>query len=355
MSALYHELKVLLTMPPHPNIVQKPLYLVTSYCPVHDEHRVCGFILKYYKLGALQELLPQRMLDGSLNQHDQINWAKDVTSALRHISSAFRQFYSDLKMDNILVVSEDGRERAILVDFEQGRNLYIWAPPEIYYVEWIAELGSKDISRSDDLSAETIDKYSAILDRHLSSRGYSLPLQTPGPIYENPLHGWYYPWLISTAQEREAGEIYSLGKVLWCIFEGVGDACNVLGRSIAFESEQQFPEFRRTPESLRELIRRCTAGAREWKDNPIELVRVGETVYPRGKTGRHGEPKATAGETLQAIKAFWQDEMLKAEKFVEARLRYDKGEAYPEDMTWLDYLQRPTLEEVAQALESFST
>ena len=181
MPALYHEMKVLLTLPAHPNIIQRPLYLVTIYSPTHGEHRVCSFILRYHELGALQELLPQRLLNSSLKWRDQINWAQDVTSALRHVISIPGQFYSDLKMDNILVSSEKGREKAILVDFEQSRKLYTWAPPEVYYLEWIA--------RSDELSAETKSKYSGILDRYLSSRGYRLPLRTHGPIYDNPPHG----------------------------------------------------------------------------------------------------------------------------------------------------------------------
>ena len=82
-----------------------------------------------------------------------------------------------------------------------------------------------------------------------------------------------------------------LGKALWCIFEGVGDADIVLGRSNIHDGEQRFPEFVRTPPPLRELIRRCTAGAREWSDGPIKIYRREGKVFPLGQTGLNGEPE----------------------------------------------------------------
>ena len=134
LSGIYHEIKILLTLPPHRNIIQRPLYLVTTFCPRHEEYRVCGFILKYHKAGALQEALPRRLCDGTLTLRDQIRWAQEITTALLHVRATAGQFYSDLKMDSILLSSDDDKETVILADFEQSRNLWNWAPPEVLCV-----------------------------------------------------------------------------------------------------------------------------------------------------------------------------------------------------------------------------
>lgn len=147
---------------------------------------------------------------------------------------------------------------------------------------------------------------------------------------------------------------YCLGKVLWCIFEGEGDADIILGRSLQIEAERRFPEFHHTPEPLRDLIKHCTAGAREWKDGPMGIVRRGGKVYPLGRSGVNGEPVATLEETKQAIQPFWQREVTKAEQFVLAKIAYDTGTARETDVELLDYLRRPTLREVLDTLNGFS-
>jgi hypothetical protein len=146
-----------------------------------------------------------------------------------------------------------------------------------------------------------------------------------------------------------------LGKVIWRIFEGLRDADNVLNRSIPIKSQQRFPEFRRMPESLRGLIKNCTAGAREWKDGPIGIFRRGGRVFPLGKTGMNGKPEATLDKAKEAIRAFWQGEMDKAAAFISSKENHDKGEADQNDLQLLDYLQRPTLKKVLDTLESFET
>ena len=354
-ASLYHELKVLLHQPPCVNIVDPPAYLVTVHCPEQGDDRVCGFLLKYYSCGTIAKLLPKRRREGSLALKQQVKWAKEVTYALLQTMTGPANFYSDLRMDNIVVdVEEDGSETAVLLDFEQGRNIYNWAPPEIYYVEWIAELGSQDQMRSDDLPKDTVAKFSAILKRYLALKGQSWPLHGEPDVYDNPPHGWYYPWTLSTRAEQEAGMVFLLAKALWCIFEGREEADVIPGRSTLEDGQQRFPEFRLTPEPLRRLIRDCSAGAREWKDGPIKIVHRGGVVFPLGKTGSEGEEKGTLGETLDAIKDFWQNEMVKAESFIEAKMRYYQNEADDDDLQWLDYLRRPSLTDVFRALELFS-
>jgi hypothetical protein len=253
----------------------------------------------------------------------------------------------------MLSKDESGNERAVFLDFEQSRNLYNWTAPEMYLMEWLAEMGSPLYFRSDVLPQDVSDKYGKILNRALDARGHTLTAQPRR--YDNPALGWYWPWLTSSADERESAMVYMLGKMLWCIFEGRGDADIVLGRSSPEEAAQRFPDFVRTHTQMRKLITRCTAGAREWIDGPIKIFRRDGKVFPLGKTGRGGEPEASAEETVEAIRGFWRGEMDKAEKFAEARMRWDAGKPEEGDREMLHYLDRPRLRDVLAELEAFGS
>ena len=345
-GVLYHELKVLLTLPAMRNIIQRPYYLVTTQDD-SDEPLVCGFLLEYYWRGDLERALPE--MSSSMHVQKRVQWAREVTSALKHVWSS-GYFYSDLRMDNILLSEgKDGSQTVILADFQQSRNVYNWAPPEIYYVEWIAELGHESFMRK-LLPDDKKEQYLKLLNRYLHSRNHSLLDSTR---YDNPDQGWYFPWLSSNDRERESAMVYLLGKALWCIFEGVGDADIILGRSSTHEMDYRFPEFRRTPEPARRLIKDCTAGAREWIDGPIRIYRWKGKIFPLGQKGGKYEPvwNATADETKRTIKSFWEEEINKAEAFVLARLKYDNKQASELDRELLHYLRRPSLGEVLSRLE----
>jgi hypothetical protein len=353
-STIYHELKVILHMAPSPTIVEKPMFLVTLPCQDGRE-LVCGFLVKFYRGGSLDQVLPSRRLAGTLTLRQQLGWARDLTSSLIHVRDSPAKFYSDLRMDQlVLSPNEDGSETAILIDFEQTRNIYNWAPPEVYYLEWISELGSWEYARTRELTDDTLAKYGAILERYIASRQQRTRLSNISGRYDNPALGWYWPWVTSTAEERESGMVYMLGKALWCIFEAMEDADIVLGRSGNFPDRQRFPEFVRTPPELQPLIRDCTNGAREWIDGPIKIYRREGKIFPLGKAGLDGEPEGTLDETKQTIRDFWQGEMEKAEIFVAARQRYDSGTASDEDIGHLHYLKRPSLNDVKEVLETFA-
>ena len=355
-APLYHELKVLLHQPPCARIIEAPAHLVTGNCLEQSEDRVCGVLLKYYSHGTMAKLLPRRRREGSLTLRNQVQWAKDVTTALLHIAKTPAKFYSDLRMDNIVIdVKEDASEIAVILDLEQGRNIYNWAPPKVYYLEWIAELGSPDHMRTDNLPQETVAYYSKILKRYLALKGHGWPLPSAPDVYDDTTHGWYYPWTLSTQEERETGMVFLLAKALWCIFKGRAEADVILGRSTLEDDQLRFPGFHLTPEPVRKLIRKCSAGAREWKDGQMAIYRRGGRLFPLGKTGLNGEAEGTLEETIAATRKFWQNEMVKAEAFLEARMRYYQCEATEENLQRLDYLRRPSLSDVLHTLKSFSS
>jgi hypothetical protein len=78
-STIYHELKVILQMAPSSTIVEKPMFLVTL--PSQDgKELVCGFLVKFYRGGSLDQVLPSRRLAGTLTLRQQLGWARDLTS-----------------------------------------------------------------------------------------------------------------------------------------------------------------------------------------------------------------------------------------------------------------------------------
>lgn len=219
-------------------------------------------------------------------------------------------------------------------------------PPEIYQTEWIASLGNAACAKTHKLPKEVMTRYAGLLNQILAARNYPLTLETTPDVYVNAAQGWCFPWIMSSRSEKEAGMVFLLGKALYCIFEAVANTDIVLRRSHFGEQDQQFPQFHRTPLHLQTLIRKCTNGAREWLDDPIRIYRRGGRVFPMGKTGLHGEEEGSLAETQETITAFWKSEMVKAEAFVLARLRYDEGNATQEDVQMLHYLRRPSLAEV---------
>ncbi|KAJ8126177.1 hypothetical protein O1611_g7462 [Lasiodiplodia mahajangana] len=217
----YHEIKMLLALEPTETILGRPRHLVT----IPSSGTVCGFLLTYYEGGNLADILSERRLSGTLTHRQQLSWALDLTNSLIHIQNSPVKFYSDLRLDQLVLSRKpDGSETAVLLDLEQSRNVYNWAPPEIYYLEWISELGSRAYARTRGLPNDVIVKYQSILDSYLKSRGFPTPLQGRSNRYDNATNGWYWPWLTSTPAEQDAGMVYMLGKALWCLFEGIGDA-----------------------------------------------------------------------------------------------------------------------------------
>ncbi|KAH9204231.1 hypothetical protein DL95DRAFT_497438 [Leptodontidium sp. 2 PMI_412] len=348
-DALYHELKQLLRLPPHRNLVAHPLFVATIKEPGTDVGKVCGFVLKFYPGPNFEIGLKQKNRDGTLLPAGQLRWAKDVAKALIHISKSPVKFASDLKMDNIMMTTVDGQETAVLIDFEQGRNTFSWAPTEIYLIEWLAI-----VANASRVPPSVRDKYTKLLQEYCASRGVDFLTMGKSNFYDNPPTGWYLPWVASTEAEQEAGNVCLLGKVIWCIFEGVGNI-NVALRSSKPDNEKpEFPTFIKSPPAIQDLIKSCTEGSREWTKGLLGLTRNGSKIYPHGKSGQDGEETASLDETRVAIQAVWSNEIKKGEAFVEARMRHDKGVATAEDAQKLRYLNRPKLTEVLARLEEIT-
>ncbi|KAK3680901.1 hypothetical protein B0T22DRAFT_474343 [Podospora appendiculata] len=326
---LYNELKMLLALPAHPNLVPRPLYVVTRRARFGGRRGVCGFVLPYYALGSLKHRLLRQSescaSERRITPSEQFRWARQVADVFVHITTRAGAFYPDLKPDNIVLCArEDGKMDAVLLDLEQRGGWFSWTPPEVAYVEYLEILAGELVAEGENEVVRE-EEVLRLLRAYFGDEEW-----TPGSQrdrYWNSEGGFSAPWLAlrdSTGGRWDRAQVFMLGKLLWCLFErqglvrcgidhemlqedlGVGGAEGVIG----------FPEFRETPEGVRSLIRKCTAGAPEWEGRGRGVVLSGGKLVPvcawlEGKAG-----DVTAEETRDEARRWWAKEVEKAMKFV---------------------------------------
>ncbi|KAK0638636.1 hypothetical protein B0T16DRAFT_421473 [Cercophora newfieldiana] len=315
---MYNELKMLLTLPPHPSIIPRPAYVVTKRGRFGGKRGVCGFLIEYFPLGSLKHRL-HHVNSGGLPQispEEQFRWSKQVISALIHINKHPAGFYPDLKPDNVVLRlsnSVPGQIDAVLLDLEQRGGWYSWSPPEVAYLEYLEVLVSGLEEEDPDVSQQIQQRFETKLP------GWSAGSQHDR--YRNSDGGFSAPWL-ALLQKRKDGDdldleraqVFMLGKLLWCIFEGTPFVrCGIdhellQDNSSTPETRLRFPEFRRTPQGLRDLIRRCTEGAPEW-----EQGRVTNVLELQG-----GKLVARDGRDTQLVASeYWAAEIDRAKAFLD--------------------------------------
>ena len=355
---MYHEMKLLLSMPPHANVISRPLYIVTRQCRFGGKVGVCGFILPYHPHGTLQDQLSTRR---SISLSYRVRWARELTEALIHIRSSPALFYSNLKLNNILMTSDtqssttkDLNNLSVkVIDFEQHTGWYSWSPPEISYIEYLDYLVSSEITPP-------------LVKAHYENllRSYSASYRPRSRIFNyvaSDAPQTYAPgWMVLTPREQESAQVYLLGMLLWCIFEESPSLNNFITVETFREPESHhsFPEFERTPVKMRTLIKRCTAGAREWHGLQHPLVRMGDKLYPRDAIMNGTHSTCGVRETQDTARSWWKQEIADAEAFVNARIGQRQETAVRSDgeeserNLQLLMTHRPSLEEVLDSLTS---
>jgi hypothetical protein len=372
---MYNELKMLLSLAPHPNVVSRPLGVVTKKGRFGSRRGVCGFLLEWFPLGSLRERLLREDYHETTSFAQKLRWASQVTEALVHVNGLEKAgFYPDLKPDNIVLRRDPdtGMSDAVLIDLEQRGGWFAWSPPEVACLEYLEVLvGSPGmpVGKARDQILGQLREY------------YGGPAWLPGANtrrYRDVDGGFSSPWL-ALLRDREAGgqhgdlleraQVFLLGKLLWCVFEGqplvrCGIDHELLRDSNPeYESKRSgraraFPEFQQTPEGLRQLIRDCTAGAPEWDVGEPKLsgvvLRSGK-LYPAMSRARVGA--VTAEDTLETARQFWQGEVNQARVFVQQVLMH-RGKTQQKEATptpvWLSQVRtRPLFSEVLTALNTF--
>ncbi|OIW34612.1 hypothetical protein CONLIGDRAFT_626649 [Coniochaeta ligniaria NRRL 30616] len=346
---LYNELKMLLTLPPHANLISRPPYIVTHKCRFGGKRGVAGFILDYYPLGSLA----RHLSSPTPSLSDRFRWARQITSALIHVNAS-GGFYPDLKPDNIVLrQTQSGEIDAVLLDLEQRGGWFSWSPPEIVYAEYIEILASRAPGPA------TRDEMTTLL------RGY-IPDWTPPAQeerYRNVVGGFSAPWRALAAARDGGGEMqtlleraqtFMLGKLMWCIFEGRAVVrCGVDHELLRdpdpeFGGTGGFPEFRETPVPVGELIKACTAGAPEWEGRGRGLVLRKGKLVPDAWEGEGGVP--SVGETRSVARRWWMEEVVVAREFLGQVTDAKNGERPVAGGVLGSAMARPLLSEVLAEL-----
>ncbi|KAL2258490.1 hypothetical protein VTK26DRAFT_8181 [Humicola hyalothermophila] len=370
---MYNELKMLLVLGGHPNIMSRPIGVVTKKGRFGNRRGVCGFLLEWLPLGSLRDKLLQEDYLRTTSMAQRFRWATQITEALAHVNRLERAgFYPDLKPDNI-VLREDvdsGMLDAVLIDFEQRGGWFAWSPPEVAYVEYLEWLADESGLPAGDLRNEI----TAQLSEYHDVADWS-PGKPARRRYLNSEELFSGPWLSLLRERRQGGQgkdsleraqVFMLGKLLWCIFEGqplvrCGIDHELLrdpdpdNEPTASERPRAFPEFKNTPSEVQPLICACTAGAPEWqadadgeKRQPGLVLRSGK-LYPAAAGGSIGD--VLPEDTLEAARRYWRNEVEQARRFMEHALRRKRGET-AESFRLLDLiLARPLFKDVLVELE----
>ena len=331
---MYNELKMLLSLAPHLNVIGRPLGVVTKKGRFGSRRGVCGFLIEWFPMGSLRETLLKGDSCETASLAQKFRWARQVIEALVHVNRHTKAgFYPDLKPDNVVLreSTKTGMSDAILIDLEQRGGWFAWSPPEVAYLEYLETLVGDEGMPEGNVRDEVLQQLREYYDD---------PAWVPeanSRRYRNADGGFSSPWL-ALLQERvtcgahrdllERAQVFMLGKFLWCIFEGqplvrCGIDHEVLrDADPEYESRRSgaaraFPEFRKTPVELHELIRNCTAGAPEWNTAqprlPGVVLRIGKlySAIPDAKLG-----EVAVKDTQETARRFWQAEVERARAFL---------------------------------------
>ena len=354
---LYNEIKTLLSFRPHPHVAGKPLGLVVKRSRFGSRLGVCGFLMEYFEGGNLQTAL--KNLDTARQQEgidatgegykgikSKLVWSRQITIALIHVNAHPAGFFPDLKPDNIMLKGQD----IVLLDFEQRGGWYTWSPPEVAYIEYMELLAAGLGEEWEEFRDEAHDL--------LAKRIAGWRPSTERDAYWNSDGGFSAPWRDLLRKRRKEGslalekaQVYMLGKLLWCIFEETPFVrCGVsqevlcdddIGRD-GNKTRLRFPQFRRTPMEVRDLVRRCTEGDHIWEqDSPGGLFVSGRKLVAVGANGERRD-------TIERAKAWWMSEVERARRFIV------EGSVLKETLEEA-VGRRPTLVQVLNVLEGLMT
>ncbi|POR31224.1 Uncharacterized protein TPAR_08566 [Tolypocladium paradoxum] len=329
---LYHELRQLLVMPPHPNVIARPVHLVTKKCSFGNKVAVIGFTVENHVHGSLRDLIPFLEIHGQVSLADKIKWSVQLASSLLHLRETSRIFYPDLRLDNI-VLSRSWD--AVMIDFEQRGVWCEFAAPEVNAIEYMRLLAIDE-----EIDPQVQGRYASLLTKLLPD----WEEMGEGEDYIWPSRGYNVPWSCLTRTEQEACEVYMLGRVLWCIFEANSAPQRAaVWLSYRWEPLVEFPGYTTTPQPMRDLIDRCTRGRQPGLTKLIVRERDRLVLRELENMGT-----STAQQVQETAREWWAREIEASEAWLKERAEgMERGD-------WNEnYHNRPSLRDVYNALEAF--
>ncbi|CBF74507.1 hypothetical protein AN4196.2 [Aspergillus nidulans FGSC A4] len=332
---MYHELRFLLTCPPHPHIMPRPLAVVLKKSAFGGRSGVVGFLLQYFEGGSLRDIIPARQRSATLSDTVKLRWCRQVASALTHLHE-MGTFYSDLRPDNVLL---DAEENAVLCDFEQRGNWYEWSPPEVLYRQYVENIRAR-------LPERVVNSpYDHLLKEYACSHSLSTSAcYTPA---ESPIEARNRAWFALPPSAREKATVYNFGLFIYCVFEGLSNVRRNVANQFPIEPEVEYPTFRRTPEAVRKIIQQSIGNPPDWDTSELQsrssrVVRVNGLLYPETRTDLEPDTRQAFDAVMDTLLGFWSTELIRAERFLEGA-----------DWSAGDFgRDRASLRDVVDALES---
>ncbi|ERT03120.1 uncharacterized protein SPSK_08648 [Sporothrix schenckii 1099-18] len=351
---LYQELRALLRdIPPHDGVLTRPLHVISKECLFGKKLGVIGFTMPYYEAGSLRDALPLLRIHGQLTYADQLRWACQITEAMCHVWYQGHGFYyPDLRLDNVVLTAQAPAGNAGLVDFEQRGVWCSFSAPEVDYIESIRVIA---FDNDDDtvygipeevsfqFQQRLISCYeAAAAAKAVDAAGRWKTSVHPPPLskigrhplirlgqdtrYSNPEYGYNVVYNCLTKSEQEASMVYMLGRLLWCIFEGMSAPHRgAVWMSYPREPELEFPAFRLTPPDVKSMILKCfgDVGAKEQS----KFMRQNSKIYlkrTRGTTAAtesNGEPSyELVGDGLKSkARDYWRIKLAEGDEWVKER------------------------------------
>jgi hypothetical protein len=314
---LYHELRLLLSIQPHPNIIGRPSYIVTKKVKFGGKKGVCGFLLEYHPAGNLARAMSHgSSIFKMMNLETRFRWSYQIASALAHIKRSPARLFSDMKLENVVLKETNGQYDVVLIDFEQRGAWFSWSPPEINKITHLTYLATR--SPCAYLPPSVRKKYRDFLDTHLPS--WNDFRWTKQSNYGTSDVGYNMSWRALNPEERNQAVVFMLGRILWCIFEAQGsaNAAEFLGAEVFREvnPDHRFPEFRQTPKQIRTLIMSCTRGAPEWSGIRRCIKRVDDSVYDSQSASTEDGMLPTVHGTVNALRQWWTGQLREAEDYL---------------------------------------
>ncbi|KAL0943419.1 phosphotransferase enzyme family protein [Colletotrichum truncatum] len=201
-KTLLHEIRILCTVPPHPNIMPRPKILVVVQD--HDEKdHICGFMQPVMSKDSVDEQVMRANHKGArLPLALKAKWCYQMALAILHTHRVGKSYHMDLKPGNIVVDDEDNLR---LVDWEQSGVSMFTHPPEV-----------------------TIDQEAEESSTVFSKPGRRRIIYTPHVGAPRKNQKWGFPdwnvfpeWKRTCPRAAELAEVFSLGRTMWMLLEQV--------------------------------------------------------------------------------------------------------------------------------------
>ncbi|OTA97005.1 hypothetical protein M434DRAFT_27349 [Hypoxylon sp. CO27-5] len=248
----WHNSNTLLnTMPLHPNILPRPLFLVTIRRG--EQELACGTIQPLYEGGDLGSTIERSNFKGErLPLWLKAHWCANIAAALLHTHRVVKTYHMDIKPGNFLI---DERQNLILCDWEQTDTPSTTLAPEAD--------GTWDVmDEGDGVSSEENPTTSRPKRRRFRYTKYDGPPHRNVPedaLGDASWHVWkVFPlWNQTHPFALELAEVFSLGRTMWMLLREPDMDFDDIDHPNDLKTDWENSDD--IPESWKDFVDRCMA------------------------------------------------------------------------------------------------